>query len=337
MILHEAFGTLPSGRVSLRGLASLYFAQTVVEVTARLSERGKSSLEGRIRDALKSDVGFAPLYLEMEIARRLFETGFDVAFVDLEGKARFDLQFSSADTEGEVECKSLSVDAGRKIHQRDFYRFIDGIGPQLFERAATGANEVLFVFLDDRLPARTADQQALRKAAIELLQNPDIEAAQGDFFSIRRDSYPEFARGCESKSTDVYRAWCDLYGENCHVSGATLDNGHSVVVMRSGREDDHSKPLLEALKTAAGQFSKTKPTFIAVQFDDISTADLLSPNIRRRTGLLSAHLFHHDPSIAGIYFCVYGGLNRRVLSSGVNEKAAERSLGGPGRRARPGW
>ena len=152
MIIAKDLGRLVAKEVDLQSIASLYFAGTVVEVYERLTQVGQTTLEGRLRDGLKAETGFASLYLEMEIAQKLIDAGYDVAFADMEGTARYDLRFSNETFVGEVECKSLSVDAGRKIHRKDFYRFIDAVGPTLGERAATGAREVLVITLQGRLP-----------------------------------------------------------------------------------------------------------------------------------------------------------------------------------------
>jgi hypothetical protein len=89
-------------------LAALNFAGTCVEIHRQLTPAGRLALEGRLRDAIKSDVGFAPLYLELDLAQRLMDAGYDVDFPDLEGQARYDLLFYSGAFSGEVECKSLS-------------------------------------------------------------------------------------------------------------------------------------------------------------------------------------------------------------------------------------
>jgi len=99
--------------------AVLQFAAMVVEVFDRLSPRGQNSLQGRLRSALAAETGFAALYLEFDMARRLFDEGNEVEFSDLEGTAQYDLLFSNERISGEVECKSLSADAGRKIHRKD--------------------------------------------------------------------------------------------------------------------------------------------------------------------------------------------------------------------------
>ena len=47
---------------------ALRFAQGIVEVYRSLPPVGQRQLEGRIRDALQAETGFAALYQEMEIA-----------------------------------------------------------------------------------------------------------------------------------------------------------------------------------------------------------------------------------------------------------------------------
>jgi hypothetical protein len=110
-------GSVPEAPVHPEELAGLYFAQTVLHAHARLTPIGRGQLEGRLHDSLQSDNGFAPLYLEMDVSRRLLNAGYDVEFADLDRRGQYDLHFRKSNIEGEVECKSLSVDAGRKIHR----------------------------------------------------------------------------------------------------------------------------------------------------------------------------------------------------------------------------
>jgi hypothetical protein len=319
IIIRESLGCLVPEEVDLKSLAALYFAGTVVEVHGRLTSKGRTALEGRIRDALKAETGFASLYLEMEMAQRLLGGGYNVEFPDLDGTDRYDLQFGDGSSSGEVECKSLSADAGRKIHRKDFYRFIDEVSAALTKRAADGNNEVLIITLQDRLPPDTASQTELRAAAVQMAGNGPT-SIDGSFFRIEREDYA--ARLYEAPldgQARFYKACCNAFGPNCHVSGAITPDGQCLVVMRSRREDDHSKPLLEALRKGASQLSGTRPGFIAVQFDDITTEDLMLPHLRRRAGILSCALFGHYGAshVAATFFCVYGGLSATKVGIGA--------------------
>ncbi len=322
LTIYETVGHLVREEVDLRSLAALQFAGTVVEVHRRLSPVGQIALKGRIRDGLNADTGFAALHLEMQMAAFLLADGFSVEFPDLDGTGRYDIRFTKGETEGEVECKSLSTDGGRKIHRKDFYRFIDALGPGIGARAAGGANEVLLVTVEDRLPADTPKQTALRAAAERILTQPGLDSLAGEFFTITRESYSKHLGSAPlSSEQEFYRACQNAFGDNCHVSGAMNEAGVCLIVVRSRREDDHSKPHLEALKKAASQFSRTRPGFIAVQFDDIGATDLTLPHVRRRAALLSNSLFHQCETahVAAAYYCGYGTMH--LAPEGVGSPA----------------
>lgn len=322
IIVYQSLGSLIPEQLTMESIRALYFAQTVVEVHRGLSPHGRNVLEGRIRDALKSDVGFAPLYLEMGVARRLFDAGYRVEFSDTEGIAQFDFRFWKGNAHGEVECKSLSCDAGRKIHRKDFYRFVEALGELTVARVASGAKEIVLITLNDRLPAEERRQNALREAAKRLLSEDALARIEGDFFVITREGYdPRLEQASFTGQKEFYKVCRELYGDNCHVAGPMTSDGVCLVVVRSQREDDHSDPLLEAMKKATKQFSGKRPAFIAIQFDDIEPADLLLRHMRRRVGILSYYLFQRSDAshVAATYFSAYRGLV--VSETGIGEPA----------------
>jgi hypothetical protein len=313
IVPHESRAQLPDSPVSLGSFGAMCFAATMVETHARLTALGRKALQGRIRAALQAETGFAALYLEMDVAQRLLEEGYNIDFPDLEGTARYDLYFTNGAVEGEVECKSLSTDAGRKIHRKDFYRFIHAIGPGLAQRAAAGLNEILLITLDDRLPGNTRQQAELRSATLHFISDDSLNNTAGSYFNIARKHCSEILRpGKYAGEREFYAACCDTFGKDIHVSGALTDIGASLVVMRSRQEDDHSKPWLEATQKAAAQLSGTRPGIIAVQFDDLEPSDLMLPHLRRRAEILSGALFRRDESthVSSNFFTIYGGLVR---------------------------
>ena len=302
------------GRLTLpllpEDFAVLHFAGMVVEVFERLTSRGQNALQGRIRSALSAETGFAALYLEMDIARRLFDTKHEVEFPDLEGVEHYDLRFSNGRVSGEVECKSLSADAGRKIHRKDFYRLMEKVQDHLMRRAESGSREVLLVTLMDRLPSESAQQQQLCAAIRRMVEDTSLDVVGGDFFSILREEFGPELEAARSGSHEFYGACNKLYAGNIHVAGPMPEHGRCVIVMRSVLEDDPSKPWLEAMEKAATQFSGERPAFIAVQFNDLAPEELMAPNLRRRAETLSgAVLFRSESShVAATFFCPYRGM-----------------------------
>lgn len=251
-------------------------------------------LEGRLRDSLKAETGFAALYLEIDLAQRLMDGGYNVEFADMEGSARFDLLFSREAFAGEVECKSLSADAGRQIHRKDFYRFMEAITPALAGHAELKRREVLVITLDTRLPSNTPDQVPLVKAVTALLRDSAPQDGQGRGFRLERQPYAECLGQVPLHDQRVfYKACSAVFGENTHVAGGLTEDGGCLVIMRSDRGDDSSKPKLEAMRKAASQFTGERPAFIAIQEHGIEPADLMLPHVRRKAGILSYALFGH--------------------------------------------
>ena len=116
-------GRLAVEDISVRTAAALDFALAAVDVHERLSERGKRILLGRLQDGLNK--GFAGLFLEIDTAAQLIEGGYEVRYPDFDGGGGHDLDAASNNLSVAIECKSISADAGRKVHRRDFYRFMD--------------------------------------------------------------------------------------------------------------------------------------------------------------------------------------------------------------------
>jgi hypothetical protein len=295
-------------------LAALNFAATTVEVHARLSPTGKQVLEGRLRDALKAETGFAPVYLELDLAQKLMDGGCDVEFADMEGTARFDLLFSRGGFTGEVECKSLSADAGRQIHRKDFYRFMDSISPALVAHMDLKRQEVLVVTLEARLSPNTSHQAKLLEAAASALSDGSPAIIEGPGFKLERLPYVEVLAGAPTHDQKAfYKACGSAFGPNTHIAGGLSEDGGCMVVLRSRREDDSSKPMLEAMRKAASQLSAERPAYIAIQEHGIEAADLMLPQVQRRAAILSNALFGHYGAVhvSATYITGFGAVVAR--------------------------
>ena len=109
------------------------FVATVARVFERLSPVGKRRLQGMLRDGLKSDAGLLPLNHEMTVATHLRSLGFHVDFRDMEGKAGADYTASKGAVEFEVECKVVSGDVGKMVHNKRaaqlFWAVLKGVQP----------------------------------------------------------------------------------------------------------------------------------------------------------------------------------------------------------------
>ena len=287
-------GRLLHEHVDSHALVALQFAGAIVEIHARLPEEAQRQLEGRLRDGLNAESGFAALYFEVDMALRLMAAGYTVRFPDLDGTGDYDIEFNRNGFVGEVECKSLSADAGRRIHRKDFFRFIQSLSPQLRVHADLERQEVLVITLEERLSSSVSEQAELRCATAVMLEANARSSMRGAGFRIERRVYNECLGAAPVDDERAFYRFCeDVFGRNCHIAGGLTENGGCLVVMRCEREDDTSKPWLDAMRKAASQLSGKRPSFIALQFQDITASDLMLPHLRRRAGILSYALFGH--------------------------------------------
>ncbi len=307
MSLLQDKGHLRRDEVLLESMAALMFAGMTVETHRRLTDRGQKNLEGRLRDALNT--GFAGLYLELDTARGLLDEGFDVEFPDLEQDASYDIRFHRTGTVGELECKSLSADAGRKIHRRDFYRLMHALAPLLSSYAEGSQRTILLITFTDRMAGSDEKRNVLVASAARALDAPVGAELNDDGFTIARRPYEELADTMILDRGALYAACSEVYGPNCHVAGAMTEECGCLVICRSSREDDHSKPQLLALKKAASQLTGDNPAFVAIQFEDIAPADLALSHVRRSAALLANYVFHSRPHLAAVHHTAYGGLH----------------------------
>ena len=284
-----------------------------------LRSTGRYPLLGSVNSRDASETPYKPRRLlrpftkRWRLRRLLVNQNFDVRFPDLENSGRADISFEQGPVNGLIECKALSADAGRKIHRKHFYRFMDAISQQVFDRmSGSGVNELILITLKDRLSSHLQNDTPLVRATRDLLRSNETSKAGGHDFEIIREPYATLFNPLRPMSErEFYAEAQKQFGTNCHIAGGWTETGGCLVLMRSEREDDHSKPQLEAMKEAAQQLPTERPGFIALQFNEISSADLALPHLRRRSAILCNYLFHATPAdhVAGVYICAFGALS----------------------------
>ena len=98
--------------------------------------------------------------------------------------------FITVSTVGMIECKALSADAGRKIHRKHFYCFMDVISHDLLDRiASSGPTEVILITVSDRLSSHVQRDTPLVQAVTALLRSRETSQIVGKDFEIVRQTY----------------------------------------------------------------------------------------------------------------------------------------------------
>ena len=247
----------------------------------------------------------------------LMDAGCAVSFPDFEGSARHDLDVVAEEVEFAVECKAISADAGRKVRRRDFYRFMSMITPTLLADQCD-ESDVVVVTVNDRFPTSRVQQEAIAQTVYDnLAAQLDTERIYEGHSIQRQPTTPLAVRA--AGGLDFGAACRKQYGQDCHVAGGMGSDGRGhLVVVRSRREDDTSKPALEARKAAVKQLPTDRMGVVALQYEEIEVQDLSMPHFRRRLGILDNYMFHELTArhLAAVYHCAYAGLHGHEGSIG---------------------
>lgn len=137
-------------------------AQALSLIDNSPAEQGKR-LVRRIHGAFRNPDDMRAIQLEFGVATHFVRRGYSISWPEMDGSGDFDLMVHGIGPNGlEVECKSVSVDKGRKIHKRDALVF-NHLVRQKLEGTAQRLNSGLAVVLTvpDRLPTAFRERQYL--------------------------------------------------------------------------------------------------------------------------------------------------------------------------------
>lgn len=296
------------------------FAAGTVRSYERLSERGRRRLRGVLLDGLKEDKGLSSVQHEITTAVHLMSRGFDVEFHDMEHGGGFDFVARKQGIEIEVECKMFSADLGRKIHRRrsaTLCKALESVLAQTYGSASAGM--IVTVTIPDRLTPSPEQhggiEQTLRAGLLSGDALTRTEHCEVRVLDFAIDTSP-FNRAPEELS---HKAVQHFVWERTGRSNSTLiivfSPGRRAIVLSldSQKSDDVLKGMRHQLREAAkGQFTKTRPAFLAVQLHDLTAAQLAdlaqsdSPWRSNATGLqVMTSDFLQSPSRAHIHSVIY--------------------------------
>lgn len=296
------------------------FAAATVRSYERLSERGKRRLRGVLLDGLKEDKGLSSIQHEITTAVHLMSRGFNVDFHDMEHGGGFDFVAQKEGIEIEVECKMFSADLGRKIHRRRsavLFKVLESVLAQTYGSASAGM--IVTVTIPDRLTPspeqhsgieRTLRSGLLRGDALTRSEHCDVRILD---FSIGKSPFNKSPEELTRKEVQHF-VWKRTGRSNSTLMILFSPGRRAVVLsLESQKPDDVLKGMRYQLREAArGQFTKTRPAFLAVQLHDLTAdqiADLAqsdSPWRGNATGLqVMTSDFLQSPSRAHIHSVVF--------------------------------
>ena len=272
--------TFPNETVQELYPAATFMAQTL-SLAESLDKDQRVRFIRRIHGAFKNPEDMRALDLELAVATHFTRAGLAVEWQESgEGKG-FDLLIDSGSgIKFEVECKSISNDKGKKIHQheaRDFFRLVDlALKKSKFTHEG-GMSVVLTV--QDRLPTAYKDRLELADSVSRAMRaKSSVRYPEGIKICIKEFN-PSQLQALWIRGKEQGRALVDEItgAPNCNSLIRQSSNGDRVTIqtIQSSQDDSFVQAVFDTMKDAAnGQFSKQRAAILMIELFGIDHAQM---------------------------------------------------------------
>lgn len=261
-------------------LTRLYsFVASLDRVFDVLSPLGKKKLAGAVRSGLEKEYGLGPLAFEMKLVAHLSAQGFAIQFHDLESDGGFDFLATAGATQIEIECKHVSGDVGRQIHQADLVAF-GGVINSVLGRTVEGGNvgKLVRVTIPGRLTRNIHKQQELCAQIEAVLSGVVNEGLDASIEEFPIEESPFALSNTEPSMAQIRSYLGERHGLPSHNVLARWQPGKSAVLisLSSKKPDKVLRGILRALKNdARRQFSTKLPAVLCVHFSEVTESQLI--------------------------------------------------------------
>src|SRR5581483_5171699 len=289
------------GRLTPEMYEALDTAVTISRLYKGMPPAIRNDFAGRI---LKLD-DLRPTLVELDVAGVFDEHGYRIEWLpDLPGTRRAEFLAHGKELTIEVECKTESVDEGRKLERRRVIRVIERIVKILADRAFHGS---LDVTVAKRMPPGVEWEEALLRTVNDIPPSDESAATLEDGTRVVVSGvYPNERRVSVAEIETAMGAQLD---EFAHVFiGGRRDGDHVLnpiaVRMVSATKDSVVTAIFEDLKDARRQCSGKHPALICCHIPELSAADFLE---LRKSGALRAktRLFFEKHAPEWVYAVSY--------------------------------
>jgi len=259
------------------------FACSAARIYQRLSSDAKNRFCGMIISGLKDEYGLESFAFELEIANHLMRKGYDVTFSDLEQQGDYDylIKHLSGQVEIEVECKLITGDKGRKVHQTCLAQLLGQLEPIVRPLLLAPGGKIVHIEVPSRLEANrdtmrqiasTVEQKIAASSAIIQSRVCTVEITNFDVRdspfsnpqSINSATLPEFIGSHFDVRLPTLTAFSSHTGDACVV-----------VEVHSRESDSLVKRIYRVAKESAQkQFSHTRPALIALKLGELTSRQI---------------------------------------------------------------
>jgi hypothetical protein len=240
---------------------------------------------------------------------------------DLENGSGVDFIATKEGLEIEVECKMFTGDLGRPIHRNKvlmLHRHVADVVQNAFKQAKRGL--LVRVEVPNRLTCQPSQMEGIKRALASafvsggiVVRHPECEVEILDFDVQQSPFKGTSADDIDQMAVRIFAQ--ERLGKANRELMVLFSPGRRAVVVQvqSARDDETLKGAYRQLREASrGQFTKTRPGILAVQFQELTAEDLLNiaksdSNVRGRATSLQIMTsdFLESPNRQHIYAVVY--------------------------------
>ena len=282
--LLSRYGIFPDGEISD---PSMYEALTLVGQSLSIidsvpAEEGLRFIR-RLHGAFRNPPDMRALQLELSMATHFVKRGFEIEWPEMTKTASNDIWVPAIGPTGlNVECKSVSNDKGRKIHEREALEFYHLLEPKMLKISKTlkvGVSVV--VTLDGRLPKQFSDRQRLANEVHSYLLSGRVsDDIEGVGFRVNEFSPHELGVKMVDGSPQVMRATVDRISNTENRSSLVIGGaagGVLAITLQSRGDDSFLDSVFSTLiDSAKNQLVPDKAAFFMVGLYGITPPALQS-------------------------------------------------------------
>ncbi len=262
---------------------ALSFAAQTLSIIDHSSNLQKKLLIRRIHGAFKNPDDMRALQFEMLASTHFVKRDNSIVWPDMEGSGAFDILVKDIGDNGlEVECKSVSINKGRKIHRRDALEFHHLIRSEL--KAITKGLQIglsVVLTVPNRLPGTHKEKKVLaRRIRNQILSAQSKSFDDGVHIRVSEFIYSTIVAGLDStKNPIINTEIVDQITATENRETMIIEShagGGIIFVLQSSKDDAVLKYLFNTLKKSANdQVSKNRPALFLVSFHGIEDKALI--------------------------------------------------------------
>jgi hypothetical protein len=272
--------TIPLNLITPAEFPAIAFAAQIISLIDYASPAEAEQLRGRVRGALGNPDDMRGLRLEMTAITHFLRRGHRVELPSAGQERIYDFLVADMCDHGlEVECKSISRDKGRKIHDYEAIEFYGLIKPMLdpvFSNLRRGLSVVLT--LPGRLPTANSKRTALAKDVVRAIyRGADCTLTCGT--TLRLVDFAPNSVGADFDDKVNIRRMIESVSRTNNRQSLVLGSAAGAVLaitVQSARDDGVIKAMFDTMSDAArDQLSGKRAGMLFVSLDGIDNASLV--------------------------------------------------------------